>query len=264
MTPLVANLIEQNRARWDRHYTKPSKIAHAVASRLCEPAARTIYNRIASRTGVPWSVIAVIHEREANQHWGANIANGDPWNKITEHVPAGRGPFNSFEDAAYDALVNCPPFAAQWRDWSIGGMLTLLEQYNGLGYARRGLPSPYIWAGTDQYEKGKYIADGSFKADYVDKQLGCVALLDAMAVIISDSPTAAPEAVAPPEAPSPQPAPAAPPSSPSAAVTAAGGGVLVAAMAALTQVTAHPFALIPFILIGVAVVAFAIYKLKGD
>jgi hypothetical protein len=35
-----------------------------------------------------------------------------------------------------------------------GGALTLLEQYNGLGYANRGLPSPYIWSGTDRYLKG--------------------------------------------------------------------------------------------------------------
>jgi len=59
----------------------------------------------------------------------------------------------------------------------LGGALTLLEEYNGLGYAARGRPSPYIWASTNQYVKGKYIADGNYDPNAVDRQLGCAALL---------------------------------------------------------------------------------------
>jgi hypothetical protein len=58
--------------------------------------------------------------------------------------------------------------------------MTLLEQYNGLGYATRGLPSPYIWSGTDQYAKGKYVRDGVFDSNVVDSQLGCAGLILAM------------------------------------------------------------------------------------
>jgi hypothetical protein len=96
------------------------------------------------------------------------------------HVPAGRGPFRSWEEAAIDALVNCAPYAARNRDWSIGGALTILEEYNGLGYASRGRPSPYIWSGTDQYISGKYVRDGVYDPDAVDSQLGCAGLLLAM------------------------------------------------------------------------------------
>jgi hypothetical protein len=96
------------------------------------------------------------------------------------HVPAGRGPFKSWEEAAVDALVNCRPCAARNRDWSIGGTLTRLEEYNGLGYASRGRPSPYVWSGTDQYTSGKYIRDGVYDPGAVDKQLGCAGLLMAM------------------------------------------------------------------------------------
>ena len=88
---------------------------------------------------------------------GGSIAQGDAWDRKSTHVPAGRGPFKSWEDAAVDALVNCGPYAVRNQDWSIGGILTLLEQYNGLGYASRGLPSPYIWSGTDVYLAGKPI-----------------------------------------------------------------------------------------------------------
>ena len=61
--------------------------------------------------------------------------------------------------------------------------MTLLEQYNGLGYASKGLPSPYVWSGTDQYVSGKYVADGVFSATTVDKQLGCAGLIMAMAAL---------------------------------------------------------------------------------
>jgi hypothetical protein len=96
------------------------------------------------------------------------------------HVPAGRGPFVSWEAAAIDALVNCPPHAARNEDWSIGGTLAKLEEYNGLGYAARGRPSPYIWAGTDQYKSGKYVRDGVYDPNAVDAQPGCAGMLMAL------------------------------------------------------------------------------------
>ncbi len=125
-------------------------------------------------------MIAVIHQRECSQNWASSLAQGDPWDRVSVHVPAGRGPFESWEDAAIDALVNCAPYAARNRDWSIGGTLTKLEEYNGLGYASRGRPSPYIWSGTDQYTGGKYVRDGVYDPTAVDSQLGCAGLLMAM------------------------------------------------------------------------------------
>ncbi len=164
-----------------RMLTSREAAFRATARRLV--AARDRYQRVAARTGVPWWAIAVIHEREASQRWDASIAQGDPWHRASVHVPKGRGPFLSWDDAAIDALTNCPPFAATWSDWSPGGALTLLEMYNGLGYARMGLPSPYIFAGTDQYDTGKYVADGRFDPRVVDRQLGCAGMLLAMAEI---------------------------------------------------------------------------------
>jgi lysozyme family protein len=174
-----------NERRWQEMKVKPELVAALdhVARRLAAADAKTRYAKVAATTRVPWFIIAVIHEREASQSWAANIAQGDPWNKKSRHVPRGRGPFASWEDAAVDALVHCGPYAARWTDWSAGGALTLLEQYNGLGYARRGLPSPYIWASTDQYVRGKYVADGHFDAHAVDHQLGCAALISRMAAM---------------------------------------------------------------------------------
>jgi len=177
--PDTRALIAANSKRWAS--ARLTCNFDAAAKRLIAGKAR--YRVVAMATGVPWPAIAVIHEREASQSWARSLAQGDPWNKVSVHVPAGRGPFASWEAAAVDALVNCAPHAARWRDWSIGGALTLLEQYNGLGYARRGVPSPYIWAGTDQYRCGKYVRDGVYDPNAVDRQLGCAGLLKAMMAI---------------------------------------------------------------------------------
>ena len=168
-------LIARNAARWaSAKLTRGPEFA-PVAKRL--HAAKSRYQAVYVKTGVPWFVIAVIHQRESSQNWNRSLAQGDPWNEVSTHVPKGRGPFLSWEAAAEDALVICPPYAAKWKDWSPGGTMTLLELYNGLGYFNKGLPSPYVWSGTDQYQSGKYVSDGVFDLNAVDKQLGCAGLI---------------------------------------------------------------------------------------
>jgi len=196
MTDLAA-LKQANARRWTQ--AKSTRDFAVVAKRLA--AAKVRYQAVAVRTGVPWFVIAVIHERECSQSWTGSLAQGDPWDKVSVHVPAGRGPFQSWEDAAVDALASCAPHAAAWADWSAGGTLSLLEQYNGLGYANRGVPSPYLWAGTDQYRSGKYVRDGVYDPATVDRQLGCAGLLMAMMQIDPTISFAAPEAVSKAQAP---------------------------------------------------------------
>ncbi len=169
----MAVLRAENTMRWS--VAKPTRNFISIAKSLV--TAKSHYVDVQNATGVPWFIIAVIHERESSQNWSRSLAQGDPWNQVSIHVPKGRGPFTSWENAAIDALVNCSPHAANNHDWSVGGSLTLLEEYNGLGYASRGIPSPYVWSGTDQYVRGKYIRDGVFSSSTVDSQLGCAGLL---------------------------------------------------------------------------------------
>jgi len=185
----MVNLLQANQERWNKCQVNASKQStfDSVARRLM--AAKARYQAVEARTGVPWWFIAVVHEREASQSWNANIAQGDRWDRVSTHVPRGRGPFSSWEEAAYDALVNCAPYAARNKDWSMGNALTMLEKYNGLGYFNKGIPSPYIWAGTNQYSRGKYVADGVFDANAVDTQLGCAGLLKAMNIGTKSIPT---------------------------------------------------------------------------
>ena len=181
----LAKLKVTNAARWAAMHIDPTlgTTLDRVGRRLTDPLAKARYQLVAAKTKVPWFLIAVIHEREASQSWAANLAQGDPWNAVSVHVPKGQGPFASWEEAAVNALKRSPPYAAHWADWSIGGALTLLEQYNGLGYALRGVASPYVWAGTDQYQSGKYVADGHYDPHVIDHQLGCAALIARMAVL---------------------------------------------------------------------------------
>lgn len=179
------NLAEKNKERWDKMKISAAKgpTFKAVADRLVfhKPRYEAVSNALKSKGyNIPWEFIAVAHNRESNGDFKTYLGNGQPLTKKTTIVPKGRGPFSTWEEGAIDALLNAPPYAAKNKDWSIGGTLTKLEEYNGLGYARMDQPSPYLWAGTNQYEKGKYIADGKYDPNFVDPQLGCAGLLKFM------------------------------------------------------------------------------------
>lgn len=187
MTDLIA-LKAANTRRWaNAKLTRGPEFAKPAAKAY---ANRERYKEIARRAGMPeiaWLFIAVAHMRESSQDFTKQLGQGDPLNRVSTRVPKGRGPFlgpNAFEDAAVDALVNCAPFAARLTDWSIGGMLTNLERYNGLKYANAGRPSPYIWSGTDQYRIGKVLVDHGPIEEVVDKQLGCAGMI--LAIIALD------------------------------------------------------------------------------
>jgi lysozyme family protein len=193
----IPHLIAQNGARWHAMHLRANRIGvfDATAKRLCAADAKFRYQALEKATGVPWFVVAVIHEREASQRWTAQLGQGDPLNEVSRHDPQGRGPFlthpgdvpgnDAFHRGALDALINCGPWAARWKDWTPGGACTLLEEYNGLGYAAMGVPSAYVWSGSDQYVSGKYVADHVYRASAVDVQEGCAPLISRMMTIDS-------------------------------------------------------------------------------
>lgn len=188
------SLAQKNLERWNNcHiFVEDGPAFKKVADKLMEGPNRKRYEEVAKllfttkKLTIPWEFIAVTHYREAgfdksgNPRWDTYLGNGQALSRKTTIVPKGRGPFKTWEDGAVDALVYAPPYAAKNTDWSIGGTLSMIEQYNGLGYSNKGLPSPYLWAGTDQYEKGKYVSDGKYDPNAVDKQLGCAGILKFM------------------------------------------------------------------------------------
>ena len=180
----LARLKAANAARWAAMHVEPALGAtlDRVAGRLIEPAAKARYVIVAAQTSVPWFIVAVIHEREACRKAGRAIWRRAIRGTRCRCMCRKAGAVSQLGKRRGQCARRCAPYAAHWADWSVGGALTFLEEYNGLGYAQRGVASPYIWAGTDQYRSGKYIADGHFDPHAIDHQLGCAALLARMAI----------------------------------------------------------------------------------
>jgi lysozyme family protein len=181
------SLLAENTKRWNNMHVKPERYHEAQEFAERALANKPIYEHISARIRdmghyIPWWAIALIHERECllgTKNLGCNIGQGRPFNVRSNIVPY-NGPFNSFEDAAVDSLVNQAPHAALNTNWSGGGTMTVMERYNGLKYARAGRPSPYCWSGTDQYKIGKVIRDHGPIEPVVDPQLGCAIMLSAL------------------------------------------------------------------------------------
>lgn len=148
------------------------------------------YQAVANLANVPAPLIAALHWREAGGYtkpdlWGRYLHQGDPLGRPAVNIPAfPEVPvFREWEPAAVHALNMKSALrvrlgiTAETRDINL--LCEFAENYNGLGYRRKGLPSPYVLAGSTGYEKGKYVADGKFDPNAVDRQLGVLVMLRA-------------------------------------------------------------------------------------
>jgi lysozyme family protein len=137
------------------------------------------YQSVGDPLNIPWYVIAIIHCMEASLRFDTHLHNGDPLNKRTVQVPAGRpktgNPPFTWEESAKDALIYDK--LNLWTDWGIAGILYKLELFNGLGYYRQGINSPYLWSYSNHYTKGKYVQDGRYDPNAISKQCGAAVLL---------------------------------------------------------------------------------------
>lgn len=146
-----------------------------------ERAARRIlalkprYQAVARATGVPWIMLGCLHMRESSNDFRGVLHNGQHiigTGRRTSIEPKGRGPFSSWEQAAVDACKIKGWVGRPASYWDLGRILYEMERFNGWGYAYKGRPSPYMWAGSDQYSRGKYVADHVYSSTFVDPQLG--------------------------------------------------------------------------------------------
>lgn len=262
----IAALERANAARWHAMTIDPARAAsfNATAARLVasKPRFLTVESRLKSLGYyVPWWFVAVVAEREYGgpPHWDKQLSQGDPLGAVSHNDPAGRGPFlgnDAWIRGCLDALIDCAPHAAKWTNWSLGGVLTLLEEYNGLGYAQHGVPSAYVWSGSNEYVSGKFVADHVYRAGVKDVQEGvapllkCMAAHDASIVVGGGKPD-----VTVPPAPKPVPKPT---------PSAAGGVVVVTGGAA--GAAAHWLGVSPSVTLAViaavAVIGIAIWNAR--
>lgn len=163
---------------WKNMVTKADKSAAVteIAKKLIGKKAR--YLSVAAKTGVPWHVIAALHNRESDADFTTYLGNGQPLSRKTTETPKGRGPFKTWEDGAIDALKF--DGLDQITDWSPERACFELEVFNGFGYRGQGINSPYLWSFTNHYTRGKYTETprrSVYRPELVDAQCGAVPVM---------------------------------------------------------------------------------------
>jgi lysozyme family protein len=167
---------------WQRAQIREAHVAElkVIASTLLRYKS-ILYDQVQAATGIPWYVVGAIDCREESFRHTCYLGNGDPLYRKTTHVPAGRGPFDSWYEGAIDALkargFDRLPTGGHW---DIVTALMKTDAWNGLAYDHMGLPSPYVWALTTVQQPGKYVADHVFDPNYMDTQAGTAAILLAL------------------------------------------------------------------------------------
>ena len=155
-----------------------SRVA-AAARRVVDHRAR--YMAVAETLSIPWQIIGCIHLLEGGGDFATCLHNGERiigTGAKTRLVPAGRGPFETWEEAAVDALADFPAIR------TIGEALRALENFNGKGYLSQRKRSPYLWSGSNHgIGVGKYVADGMYDPMAVSNQVGAACILWGIAAI---------------------------------------------------------------------------------
>jgi lysozyme family protein len=158
------------------------KYGNQIASKIRSNKFR--YDQIEKLTKVPWWFVGCLHQMEASLSFAKHLHNGDPLTARTKQVPAGRpvlgNPPFSWETSAIDAIKLKK--LDQVTDWSIEHVLYLIEGFNGYGYRQYHptVKTPYIWSMTNNYTKGKYVADNKYNPEAVSQQCGVACFLKAL------------------------------------------------------------------------------------
>jgi len=168
---------------WQKAQISPSQQAmFNNQANLAMAYKANFYDPVTAALAIPWYIIACLDMREESFNHNGYLGNGDPLHAVTIHVPRGRGPFANWYEGAIDALKydNVSPAMGEGDHWDIVTALIAMEKYNGIGYEYRNENDPYIWAGTNNEQRGKFGSDGVFNPNLWDTQPGCAGLLLAL------------------------------------------------------------------------------------
>ena len=193
---------------WDNAHIRPEKKTEIVQAVQQLMSHKPDYDQVEAATSVPWYVIGFIHYRESSFSMSKHLHNGNPLSARTVDVPAGRpkqgNPPFTWIASAIDAL-QMHGFQGI-KNWTVERIAFQLEMYNGWGYRKFHVNSPYLWSYTDQYSGGLFIRDHVFDPNQPNKAAGGMALLkqmvaDGTVTVTRESGVAAP----PPPPPVPVP-----------------------------------------------------------
>ena len=187
MKPAFADVKDEYRQRWNRATINPSRAHSAAIEALTIANNRERYEKVSQQTGVPWWAVGLVHALECGLDFNLHLHCGDPLTARTYHVPAGRIPAPAvppfkWEDSAVDALRL--DGLDKVKDWTLEQSCYQLETFNGWGYRSHGVPTAYLWAGTSEYTRGKFVSDGVWSPDAVSGQNGAMCILKELADIV--------------------------------------------------------------------------------
>ena len=180
--PLTRELRDEYERRFATAVVNPARKQDVedIITRVMKNRGR--YQRVEAATHVPWYIVAAIHNMECSGDFRCHLHNGDPLTARTKHVPKGRplkgAPPFDWTVSAIDAL-QLDGFDV-WGDWSLAGSLFKLESFNGGGYRAHGIPTPYLWSGSQLYTSGKFVRDSVFDPNAISTQIGAAVLLRRM------------------------------------------------------------------------------------
>lgn len=155
------------------------------------------YEEVAGLVDAPAELVAAIHWRESSGSFTDYLLQGDrlgEWTWADGRSNEGQsllpdtlgavyyGP-DDWKGAAVFAFKAATPKLTEARvtrdTRDINNLCEFATLYNGTGYRKLGVPDPYVLAGTNAYEKGKYTGDGHYDPNATDHQVGCLLLLRA-------------------------------------------------------------------------------------
>ena len=169
---------------WNKCIVKQTKLSDITYSTNRIIKSKSRYETVVANTPIPWYFVGIIHSMEADNSFTCHIHNGDPLTHRTVQVPKGRPVADPAAGVGHpysweESCLDCCHYKA-WQDikvWDIETLMYQFERNNGFGYKTKDVNSPYLWSYTNEYIKGKYVADGKFDPEAVSKQAGCASLL---------------------------------------------------------------------------------------
>jgi lysozyme family protein len=146
------------------------------AQKLAGPLYWPRYEQVQGMTAIPGELIAALDYRESSANPRCALGQGDLWSEVSRHYPSGCGPFASWVAAAA-FYIHREHFDDHSHEWSWPYACWKIEGWNGFGPRNHGIHTGYLWAGTNHYYRGKYVADGEWDQSAEDKQIGAIPLM---------------------------------------------------------------------------------------
>lgn len=176
--PVPPTLADDYRQRYARAQLRPERLEALTATARTMASHAQRYRQTTDPIGVPWYVLAIIHQLEHSGRFTTALDVQDPIDTPPGQTPQdGTITADQWDATALHELTRNG--FDRWTDWTLPGVLYKLERFNGMGYRTlpEPIPSPYLWSYTDQYQRGKFVRANQYSPTTVSQQPGAAALL---------------------------------------------------------------------------------------